>query len=339
MSIRKAGGLITQALREFSEDRALQHAAALSYYTVFSIGPALLLVVVLLGLALGEEAARGEIAAHLRGIVGEEGAELIQGIIEAAGRQDGGLLLTVIGIGTLLVTATTAFAQLQASLNAIFHVQPAPGRSVVSTLRAFLVDRLISLSAVLIIGILLLASLVIGTVISALGRYFQEHLPVPELTLQLANLTVSVVVVTLLFAYVYYRLPDVRLAWRDVWIGAFITAVLFNLGKLLIGLYLGRSSVGSMYGAAGSMVVLMLWVYYSSVVFFLGAELTKVQATRMGSGVRPSPGSVFVTQETPILAPEPVRVVEQAPPRARRVRLWTGVAFLAGLLIGRRSAG
>jgi membrane protein len=271
--------LLKEAFKGFRQDRPMLLAASLSYYTLLSMAPLILLTVAAAGLVFGYEAVQGQIVEELRGLVGEAGAEVAQTVIANASSPAGSAVSIVIGILTLLFGATTVFVQLQEALDTIWDVERAPKSSA---LLGFLKDRLASLGMVLGIGFLLLVSLVISAALSAFGGWTSGAFGTAAL-LQVANVVTSLAVVTVLFAMIFKFLPDVSLRWRDVWFGAAVTAVLFTLGKFLIGLYLGRASIGSAYGAAGSVVVLMVWVYYSSLILFFGAELTQVRARRLRS--------------------------------------------------------
>ena len=291
MTLKAIGGMLGETVTRFVEDSAPRLGAALAYYTVISLAPLLLVFVGVMGQVLGREAARGEIVGQVEGAIGPEAAELVQQAIEAAGQDNSGLIATVLGVVALFLGATTVFVNLNGSLNTIWGVEPVPGEGgLLRQVRNFLVNRLTTFAALLGIGFLLVVSLGVSAAIEAAAAFFADRLPVPSGTLRLVNLVVSVGVITLLFAYIYRAIPDVRIAWRDVFTGAFITAVLFTLGKYLIGLYLGRSSVGSAYGAAGALVVLLVWIYYSAQIFFLGAEFTQVYASRRGKPFEPAPG-------------------------------------------------
>jgi membrane protein len=276
-----------ETFSEWSEDKASRLAAALSYYTLFSVAPLLIIAIAVAGLAFGREAATDQIVGQIRGMVGQEGAEVIQTILQNASKTSTGIVATIVGVVTLLIGASGAFGQLQDSLNTIWEVKPKAGRGVKGILR----DRFLSFSLVLVIGFLLLVSLVLSAVLAGVGKYLSDALPMPSFVLQAVNFAISFAVTTLLFALIFKVLPDAYIRWRDVWVGAAVTALLFSIGRFLIGLYLGRSSVGSAYGAAGSLVVLLLWVYYSSQVLFLGAEFTQVYANRFGSKMRPKPNA------------------------------------------------
>jgi membrane protein len=259
-------------------------AAALAYYTVFALAPILIISIAVAGLVLGQEAAEGRIVGQISGLIGSTSAAAVEAMIAAARKPSSGILATIIGLATLLFGATGVFGELQDSLDTMWGVKPKPGRGFFRMLKT----RFISFTMVLGIGFLLLVSLVVSAAISALGAWLGGLLPLPELLMQAINLTVSVAVVTLLFAMIFRVLPDVDIAWRDVWAGALFTAVLFALGKLGIGLYLGKSSVGSSYGAAGALVVILVWVYYSAQILFFGAELTRAWAYQHGSRIAPA---------------------------------------------------
>ncbi|MEP0547541.1 MAG: YihY/virulence factor BrkB family protein [Rhodothermales bacterium] len=305
MTLKAIGGMLGETVTRFVGDSAPRLGAALAYYTVISLAPLLLVFVGVMGQVLGREAARGEIVGQVEGAIGPEAAELVQQAIEAAGRDNSGLIATVLGVVALFLGATTVFVNLNGSLNTIWGVEPVPGQGgLLRQVRTFFVNRLTTFAALLGIGFLLVVSLGVSAAIEAAAAFFADRLPVPPGTLRLVNLVVSVGVITLLFAYIYRAIPDVRIAWRDVFTGAFFTAVLFTLGKYLIGLYLGRSSVGSAYGAAGALVVLLVWIYYSALIFFLGAEFTQVYARHRGKPFEPAPGFRAVGAAAPSEAGE-----------------------------------
>jgi membrane protein len=273
--------------------------AALAFYTLFAIAPLFIIVLAIAGLWFGEAAARRELFSQVSGLVGSEGGDAIQALISAANRPKTGAWATVIAVVTLFVGATGVFVQLQDALNSIWGVRRAPGRG----LRNFIKDRLLSFALIVGIGFLLLVSLVLSAGLSALGKYMGVLLPVQETLWQGINFVVSFGVITLLFAMIFKLLPDVKIAWRDVWIGAMLTALLFNLGKFLLGLYLGRSSVTSAYGAAGSLVIVLLWVYYSAQILFFGAKFTQLYASQYSSHLEPAPGTGTVLLEEVVSEP------------------------------------
>ena len=266
------------ALRAWWDDDALRLGASLAYYTLFALAPILLVATAVAGLVFGAEAVRGEIVGQLDHLVGREGARAVQSLLEGASHRRAGILATALGSITFVIAATGAFLELQAALNTIWRVKPNPR----ANLRAFVLDRLRSFSLVVAIGFLLMVSLAVTAALAALNAWVARRSPSIPLAWSAVNVLVSLGVSTTLFALLYRFLPDVRLRWRDVTIGAFVTAVLFTVGQQLIGLYLGQSSVASSYGAAGSVMILLLWVYYSCQILLLGAEFTRVYAHRHG---------------------------------------------------------
>ena len=274
-------GTVWTALKEtvsdYIDDNALSRGAAIAYYTVLSIGPVLVICIAIAGLVFGREAAQGAIVGQLEGLMGKQGAEAVQAMIASASNRSSGIWATVIGIVTLLITASGVFGEMQSSLNAIWKAEPKVG--VGALLRA----RAASLGLVGAMGFLLLVSLVVSAGLHALGNYVNQFLPGAELLLQVAAFVVSFAMISVLFAAIYKILPDRQLRWRDMIVGAVATAFLFTVGKTVIGLYIGSSSVASSYGAAGAFVVVLLWIYYSSQIFLLGAEFTKVWASHHGS--------------------------------------------------------
>jgi len=281
--------LLKEAFKEWRDDEALQLGAALAYYTIFSLAPLLLVVITVAGFAFGREAVQGQLDNQIQGLVGAQGADAIQTMVANAGKhKDGGILATIIAFVTILFGATGVFTQLQTSLNHIWDVKPKPGQGLKGLLRA----RAAAFGMLLGIGFLLLVSLVVSTALDAIGAYISGLLPGASFILRAVSFVLSFGVVTVLFAMIFRFLPDVKIAWRDTWVGAAVTALLFTVGKFLIGLYLGNSGVASIYGAAGSLVVVLLWCYYSSQILFFGAELTEVWARRRGSGIQPDEHAV-----------------------------------------------
>ena len=271
--------LLSATYTKWTADHAQGLGAALAFYAIFSLAPLLLIVIAIAGLVFGQEAAEGQIIGQIQGLVGEESAKAIQSMIEEARKPAAGVIATVLALVLLLLGATGVFAQLQEALNTIWRVEEKPGAGMWQALK----NRFISLLAVLGTGFLLLISLVISAVLSAIGTTLEHVLPVPELLLQLINFFVSFAIVTLLFAMIYKLLPEASIQWSDVWIGAIITSLLFTIGKSFIGFYLSKSDVGIAYGAAGSLVVMLIWVYYASQIFLFGAEFTAVYAESRGS--------------------------------------------------------
>jgi len=272
--------LLKEAWAGWNRDNAPRLGAALSYYTLFSVAPLLVIAIAVAALAFGEEAAQGRILDELRGLVGVEGATAVQDLIEGSRQQEAGLVATAIALFTLVIGATGVFAELKSALNEVWDVAPPPQTSgLLSLVR----DRLISLAMVMAVGFLLLVSLVVSAALAAAEGWMQDWMPGWDEVIWTVSTLASFAVVTALFALIFKLLPDARIAWRDVWVGAVLTAVLFTAGKFLIGLYLGKSSVASAYGAAGSVVVLIVWVYYAAQIFYFGAELTRAYAHRHGS--------------------------------------------------------
>jgi len=273
------------------DDRAPMLGAALAYYTVFSLAPLLVLSIAVAGFVLGQEAAQGQIFDQVRMLIGDEGARAIQDmVLSANAKPTTGLFATIIGVITLLVGASGIFGQLQTSLNIIWGVQPKPGRGLAGMVR----DRFLSFGFILVVCFLLLVSLLLSAAITFVATWVGGVAVGTEILAHIVNVVLSLGIITLLFALIFKYLPDARIAWRDVWIGAFLTAFLFGLGKFALGLYLGASTVSSSFGAAGSLIVLLVWVYYSAQILFFGAEFTQVYANRLGNHVRPSANAVEV---------------------------------------------
>ncbi|HYF63704.1 MAG TPA: YihY/virulence factor BrkB family protein [Herpetosiphonaceae bacterium] len=289
--LKNAWGLLKQTGKEWSEDKVPRLGAALAYYTVFAIAPLLIIAIGIAGLAFGAEAVRGQVASQLETLISPEAAEAINEMIKNASKPSSGILATIIGFVTLLFGASGVFGQLKDAMNTIWGVAPRPGRGIMGIIK----DRFLSFTMVLGIGFLLLVSLMVSAALSAFQKFvFGDS---AGIVLQIVNFVVSFGVITLLFAVIYKVLPDVKIAWRDVWIGAAVTALLFTVGKYLIGVYLGRSSTTSTFGAFGSLVVILLWVYYSAQILFFGAEFTQVYANQYGSHVVPDKDAVPVTEE------------------------------------------
>jgi membrane protein len=271
------------ALKAWWYDDALRLGAALAYYTLFAIAPVLLVATGIAGLVFSTDAVRGEIVTQLDHLVGREGAHAVQSLLEGASQRRAGILATTIGSVAFIVAATGAFLELQAALNTIWRVKSKPG----AHLKAFVLDRLRSFGLVVAIGFLLMVSLAVTAALAAFSAWLSRHSSGVPLVWSSVQIIVSLVGTTTLFALLYRVLPDVHLGWRDVATGAFVTAVLFTLGQQLIGLYLGQSSMASSYGAAGSVMILLLWVYYSCQILLLGAEFTRVYAEHRGTTVSP----------------------------------------------------
>ena len=283
--------LLRTTAREWSEDKVPRLGAALAFYSVLSIAPLLLIAIAVAATLYGEEAASGKLVDQIQGMVGKQGAEAIQEMLKNAHKPGSGIIASLVGFATLLFAASGVFGQLQDSLNTIWEVQPKAGRGILGAVK----DRFVSFLMVLGIGFLLLTSLVLSTTVAASSSLLSGLAPSLRPLLQFGDLFVSAIVVTLLFAMIYKLLPDVKIAWSDVWVGAGLTTALFLIGKALIGAYLGRSGYGSAYGAAGSLVVLLVWIYYSSQILFFGAEFTKVYANSYGRHIEPASDAEFVS--------------------------------------------
>ncbi len=318
--------MLQETVAAYIEDEALSRGAAIAYYTIFSIAPVLVICIAIAGLVFGEEAAQGAMVGQLRGMMGDQAAEAVQAMIASAGNKTSGIWATAIGIVTLLVTATGVFGEMQASLNVIWKAQGPSG--VTGILKA----RAASLGLVATLGFLLLVSLVVSAALTALGSTLNRVVPGAEALLHLANFVVSFLMVSALFAAIYKILPDRQLRWKDVAVGALTTAFLFTVGKTLIGLYIGSSSVASSYGAAGALVVVLLWIYYSSQIFLLGAEFTKVWASHHGSA-EAFAAKVATSAAPAVPPPSPVQAVI-AHSAARRVPIGLfDIAALGTLLL------
>ena len=280
MHIKHIFSMFRKAAVAWMDDFAPSMGAAISYYTVFSLAPLLVIVIAVAGAVFGREAVTGQIVAQLSGLIGKDGAQVVQGLVASASDTNKGLVAGLISVVILLIGATTVFAELQSALDRIWHV---PVENKPQGIRALLRTRLVSFGLILGVAFLLMVSLSVSAGIAAFGSWAGGLMPGWELLLQVLNMAIGVSISTLLFAMIYKLMPSTHIAWRDVWIGAGVTAVLFEVGKLLIGLYLGKSGVTESFAAAGSLVVLLAWVYYAAQVFLLGAEFTKVYADEHGS--------------------------------------------------------
>ncbi|VTU39270.1 ribonuclease BN/unknown domain fusion protein [Variovorax sp. PBL-H6] len=280
MNLKHLYELCRQSVSAWVDDYAPSMGAAISYYTIFSLTPLLVIVIAIAGALFGREAAQGQIVEQISGLVGREGATAVEAMLRSVSEPDKGLIAGLISAVVLLVGATTVFAELQSALDRIWHV---PEREKPSGVWAVLRARLLSFGLILGLAFLLIVSLVVSAVLAAFGTWFGGLLPGWELLLHVLNLVISLAIMTLLFAMIFKLMPTATIAWRDVWIGAFVTALLFELGKFGIGLYLGKSGVNESFAAAGSLVLLVAWVYYAAQIFLLGAEFTKVYAHAHGS--------------------------------------------------------
>jgi len=280
--------VILRAFQDWWNDNCLRLAASLAYYTALSLAPLILLIVGVVGLVLDRQQVGSQLSAQLEGLIGPAGRDLVTSILAATNPQ-GGTLATVIGLLTLLIGATAVFGELQATLNLVWEVRPAPTNGVWAGIWAMLRERLFSLALVLALAFLLLVSLVISAALAGATALF--HGPEQAVLSRILEIVVSLLVLTFVFAFLYKYVPDAEISWQDVWLGGLITAVLFTLGKTAIGFYLGQASVGSAYGAAGSLIALLVWVYYSALIMFFGAEFTHAWTIRHHA-VTPEPNAI-----------------------------------------------
>ncbi|BAL24005.1 YihY/virulence factor BrkB family protein [Azoarcus sp. KH32C] len=286
--------VVKATVRLWLDAQVFVHAAALAFFTVFSVAPVVIVAVTIVGLVLGESAAQGQIAEQLKAVIGPEAAAAVQTAVEGSRIQRSGILPSLAGLGALLFGATTVFAQMQNALNSIWGVAPRPTRNSVFL---YVKGRMLSLAVVLAIGFVLLVSLLLSVAVQALVVFARDWIPVPPFLLVGLDWAVSLFVVTLLFGTIFRVLPDVLLGWRDVRVGAFVTALLFAFGRLLIARYLSTTATASAYGAAGSLVLLLMWVNYSSLILLLGAAFTRAHLEARGRPVRPRITAVRVHRE------------------------------------------
>src|SRR3954471_17437054 len=293
MKVKMLGPVTKGAFQEFGKDKVLRLAAALAYYSIFSLAPLVIIVISIAGLVFGTQAVTGQVQDQLRDVVGDQGAKTIESMISAARKPSQSIIATILGVVTLLIGASGVFGQLQDALNSIWGVQPKPGRGI----KGFIKDRFLSMAMVLGTGFLLLISMVLSAALSAASGFLNHTFGLPPMVAEALHLIVSLLVIALLFAMIFKVLPDATVKWGDVWTGEIFTAILFTLGKFLLGLYLGRAGTASAYGAAGSLIVVLLWVYYSAAIMFFGAEFTKVYSKERGSRIVPSKNAVPVSEE------------------------------------------
>ena len=281
MNWRTIWSLLKETVDEWQRDKVSQMAAALAYYTLFSIAPLLVIAVAVAGAVFGQEAARGEVVAQIQGLLGKAGAEVVQtALANTQNPQSGnGIVPFIISTLALIFGASGVFIQLQDSLNAVWNVEPSPQAGVKAVVR----KRIFSFAMVITIGFILMVSLVVSTTLAALSTFTNQLFPALESLWRLVNIGISLGVFTLLFALIYKYLPDIHIAWKDVLVGAFFTSILFSIGKELLGFYLGNGSFGSAYGAAGSVVTILAWIYYAVQIMLFGAEFTQVYTRKYGS--------------------------------------------------------
>ncbi len=280
LSPRTLWSMAKESVSAWIDDFAPSMGAAIAYYTAFSIAPLIIIVIAIAGVVFGKDAASGYLYGQISGLLGDDGGQAVQGMVNSANASGKGPLATVIGVVLLVVGATTVFAELQTDLDRIWK---APAAVKSEGLWGLIRSRVLSLGLVVSIGFLMLVSLVISSALAALGEWWGGAFESFKWLLQILNFVVSLIVITVMFALMYKILPRVKIGWRDVWIGAVVTALLFTIGKFLVGLYLGKAGVASSFGAAGSLAVLLVWVYYSAQIFLLGAEFTWIYAHRVGS--------------------------------------------------------
>jgi membrane protein len=273
--IKREWEILKTAAKKWDKDHALRLAAALSYYTVFSLSPLLIVMIAIAGLVFGADAARGELSTQIAGLVGKSGAEAIENLIANNRKESTNVLASVVGVVVLLVGAGGVFVELKSALNKIWSVE----KKKVTGIKALIRDRLLSFGMVMSIGFLFLVSLVVNAALSAMGKYMHGLLPASETLLQIAMFLVSFGVITALFALIFKFLPETKVEWKNVWTGAALTSLLFTIGKFVIGMYLGKSSIASSFGASSSVVVVMVWAYYSALILYFGAEYTNVLST------------------------------------------------------------
>jgi membrane protein len=332
--MKKYFGILKQTVSEFSGDKVPRLGAALAYYTIFSLAPLLLIVIAISGLVFGHDAAQGKIFGQLRGALGPTTAAAMQEMVKNAAKPKTGTIATILGVVTLLLGASGVFGQLKDALNTIWDVKPKEGRGIMGMVK----DRFFSFAMVFGLGFLLLVSLIIDTAIGAMGKYAGSHLPGGEALWHIVELAFSFVVITVLMAGIFRLLPDLKIEWRDVWLGAALTSILFVLGKFALGIYFAKSAVGSSFGAAGSLVLVLLWVYYSAQILLFGAEFTQVYARAHGSLKAEADAKRTVTEkedQTPAPAAKPVVVYKTAPSKGGGAGVAKMAAGgIAGLLIG-----
>src|SRR2546427_4913245 len=279
---RAISALLKTTYLEWSKDKAPRMGAALAYYTIFSLAPLLIIAVAIAGLAFGMQAAQGEIAGQIQGLVGRDGAKAIEAMIQSAHKPARGVIGSLIGVFALFLGASGIFCEMHDALNSIWHVSPDTKAGILSLVK----ERFLSFGMVLGIGFLLLVSLLLSALLAAVTKYLGGMLPIPAFWFESLDFLLSLLSITVLFAMIFKFLPDTKIAWSDVWIGAALTSLLFTAGKFVIGFYIGKSVSASAYGAAGSLVVVVAWIYYSALLLYFGAEFTRVYARTLGSQAR-----------------------------------------------------
>lgn len=293
MKIQDLWGLLQETFTQFNEDKAPRLGAALAYYTIFSLAPLLIIAIAIVSFFLDEQQARQQITSQIGGLIGPTGVEAVESMISNAKQPGAGIMATIIGIVTLILGASGVFGELQGALNSIWEVEPKPDRGILGMIK----DRFFTFGLVLATGFLLLVSLILSSALAIVGAQFEQLLPGGAMIWQVVNFLISFGIITLLFAMIFKYIPDVKISWGDVWVGALVTATLFVIGRFVLNLYLGNSSTTSVYGAAGSLVVILLWVYYSAQILFFGAEFTQVYGSRFGSRIEPADNAIAIEPE------------------------------------------
>jgi membrane protein len=292
IGLKATGKLVWDTINaSFINGDSLTQGAALAYYTVFAIAPLFVITLAIAGFCFGEDTAHRELFGQMDQLLGQDGGKAIEEMVAAANKSRSGFLATAIATVTLMVAATGVFVQLQNSLNRIWNVQHSPGRG----LRTFIRHRLLSFAMVFGLGFLLLVSLIVSAALTAFGDFLGRYVSGQAALLQGLELAFSLATITVLFTIIFKFLPDVKIAWRDVWLGGFLTAILFEIGKYLIGFYIAKSTLASVYGGMGSLIIVLLWVYYSSQIVFFGAQFTRLYAGQFGTKPRPLTGAKLVT--------------------------------------------
>lgn len=279
MKLKLLWTTLRQTFSAWSDHEAPRLGAALAFYTILSLAPLIILIIAMVALVFGHSAAQDQILSQVQGMTGQDGAKTVRAMIEHAQKPASGTFASIIGLITLLFGASGVFGELRSALNKIWEAKPETSSGILGMIR----ERFFSFGMVLAIGFLLLVSLILSAGLAALGKFFGGVLPMPEFVLSGINFLVSLAAISVLFALIFKYVPETKIAWKDIWVGAIATAFLFTVGKFLIGLYLGKAGVGSAYGAAGSLIVVIIWVYYSSLIFFFGAEFTHVLERSQGS--------------------------------------------------------
>lgn len=307
--------LLKDSASGFIEDNALSHAAAIAYFTVFSLGPLLLIVIAIASLVFGHDQAQQAIVGQFSGLMGKSSGDALTSMVQGAGNTGTSTIATIIGVITLLITASGAFSEIQSSLNTIWKAEPKAGLS--RLVRA----RVVSLGLVMTLGFLMVVSLVLSAGLTAFGNWLNTIFPAARLVMTVLNVVISIALLSAVFAAVYKVLPDTEISWRDVAVGAVATAILFTIGKSLIGLYIGSSQVASSYGAAGALIIILLWIYYSGLIFLLGAEFTRAYAEQHGSRQGAAKSTAVAKQgaakdpaRRPAAKPQPAAAPERVAP-------------------------